>query len=149
MFATKASQLMLDLLSSGCRQLPGIPSRWGSGRGSILRKQPLGKNQHGRTPDARLSPPRKYTDPGGHLHPGTHLTQQESSSLRMMLGETDLSAEGNGINGSLVFVRTRVSDEDNVEGTKFIWENYEMSDIPEAICYAVQYILGNTDDFGP
>lgn len=54
----------------------------------------------------------------------------------MMLGETDRSAKGNGINGSLVFVRTRVSDEDNVEGIKFIWENYEMSDVSEAICYA-------------
>ena len=100
--------------------MPGIPSGWGSGRGSILRKQPLGKNQHGRTPDARLSPPRKYTDLGGHLHPGTRLTQQESSSLRMMLGETDRSAKGNGINGSLVFVRTRVSDEDNVRDKVYL-----------------------------
>ena len=37
----------------------------------------------------------------------------------------------------------------NVEWIKFILENYEMSDVSEAICYAVQYILENTDDFGP
>lgn len=38
----------------------------------------------------------------------------------MMLGETDRSAKGNGINGSLVFVRTRVSDEDNVRDKVYL-----------------------------
>lgn len=66
----------------------------------------------------------------------------------MMLGETDRSARGNGIYGRLVFVQTRASDEDYMEGIKLTWENYEMSDVPEAICYAVQYMLENTGDFG-
>lgn len=38
--------------------------------------------------------------------------------------------------------------EDNGEGIKFTRENYELSDVTEAICYAVQYTQENTDDFG-
>lgn len=38
-----------------------------------------------------------------------------------------------GINRSLVFVQTRVSCEDNGKGIKFTWENYETSDVTEAV----------------
>lgn len=40
-----------------------------------------------------------------------------------------------GINQSLGFVQTRVSDEDSKKGiVQFGWENYKTSGVTEAIC---------------
>lgn len=39
-----------------------------------------------------------------------------------------------GINRSVAFAQTRVTDENNGKGIKITLENYETSDVTEALC---------------